>query len=61
MEEVVIFHNSFNTVVKMQKRIISAVKGVEFVSDRMSYTIPIGRWCHMVVLNIHAPTEEKKK
>jgi hypothetical protein len=25
-------------------RIISAVKAVEFVSDRMSYIIPRGRW-----------------
>jgi hypothetical protein len=27
------------------KRIISAVKRVEFVSDRMSYIILRGRWC----------------
>jgi hypothetical protein len=41
------------------ERIISAVKGVEFVSDRMSYIILRGRWCHIIVLNIHAPTEDK--
>jgi hypothetical protein len=28
----------------VHKRIISAVKGVEFVSDRMSYIILRGRW-----------------
>jgi hypothetical protein len=32
---------------------------VEFVSDRMSYIILRGRWCHIIVLNIHAPTEDK--
>jgi hypothetical protein len=32
---------------------------VEFVSDRMSYIILRGRWCHIIVLNVHAPTEDK--
>jgi hypothetical protein len=41
------------------KRIISAVKRVEFVSDGMSYIILRGRWCHVVVLNVHAPIEDK--
>jgi hypothetical protein len=41
------------------KRIISAVKRVEFVSDRMSYIILRGHWCHIIVLNIHSPTEDK--
>jgi hypothetical protein len=43
----------------VQKRIISAVKRVEFVSDRMSYIILRGHWCHIVVLNVHVPTEDK--
>jgi hypothetical protein len=38
------------------KRIISAVK---FVSDRMPYIILRGRWCHIIVLNVHAPKEGK--
>jgi hypothetical protein len=38
---------------------MSAVKRVEFVSDRMSYTILRGRWCDIIVLNVHAPTEDK--
>jgi hypothetical protein len=41
----------------VHKRIISAVKRVEFVSDRMSYIILRGRCCHIVVLNTHDPTE----
>jgi exonuclease III len=41
------------------KRIISAVKRVEFVSDGMSYIILRGRWFHIIVLNVHAPTENK--
>jgi exonuclease III len=32
---------------------------VEFVSDRMSYIILRGRWCHIIVLNVHVPTEDK--
>jgi hypothetical protein len=43
----------------VHKRIISAVKRVEFVSDRMSYLISRGRWCDIIVLNVHAPTEDK--
>jgi exonuclease III len=43
----------------VHKRIISAVKRVEFVSDRMSYIILRGRWCRIIVLNVHAPTEDK--
>jgi hypothetical protein len=39
--------------------IISAVKKVEFVSVRMSYIILRGRWCHIIVLNVHAPIENK--
>jgi exonuclease III len=41
------------------KRIISAVEGIEFLSDRMPYIILRGRWCHVIVLNVHAPTEDK--
>jgi hypothetical protein len=43
----------------VHKRIISAVKRVEFVSDRMSYIILRGRWCHIIVLNSHVPTGDK--
>jgi hypothetical protein len=43
----------------VHKRIISAVKRVEFVSDRMPYIILRGRWCRIIVLNVHAPTEDK--
>jgi hypothetical protein len=43
----------------VHKRIISAIKRVEFVSDRMSYIILRGSWCHIIVLNAHAPTEDK--
>jgi hypothetical protein len=42
----------------VHNRIISAVKRVEFVSDRMSYIILKVRWCD-IVLNVHAPTEDK--
>jgi hypothetical protein len=43
----------------VHNRKISAVIRVEFVSDRMSYIIPKGRWCDIIVLNAHAPTEDK--
>jgi len=40
-------------------KIVSAVKGVEFVSDRTSYIVLIGRCCGVVVSNVHAPSEKK--
>jgi exonuclease III len=43
----------------VHKRVISAVKRVEFVSDRMSYIILRGCWCHIIVLNVQALTEDK--
>jgi hypothetical protein len=43
----------------VHKRIISADKRALFVSDRMSYIILRGRWCHIIVLNVHALTEDK--
>jgi hypothetical protein len=38
---------------------MSAVKRVEFVSDKMSHVILRDRWCHIIVLNVHVPTEDK--
>jgi hypothetical protein len=43
----------------VHKRNISAVKRIEFVTDMLSYIILRGRWCHMIALNVHAPTEDK--
>ena len=38
---------------------MSAVKRVEYVSDRISYKILRGRWFNIIVLNVHEPSEEK--
>jgi hypothetical protein len=43
----------------VHQRIVSAIKRVEFVSARMSYIVLRGRWCNIIVLKAHAPTEEK--
>jgi hypothetical protein len=42
-------------------RKISAVKRGEFISDRVSYVVLRGRWCNIIVLNVHAPSEEKSE
>jgi exonuclease III len=42
----------------VHKRILSAVRRVEFISDRMSYIILRGRWCDIIVLNVHATCED---
>jgi hypothetical protein len=43
----------------VQNRITSAAKRIKFVSNRMSYITLKGRWCDIIVLNVHAPTEDK--
>jgi hypothetical protein len=43
----------------IHNRIISVVKRVEFVSDRMSYITLKGHWCGIIILNVHALTEDK--
>jgi hydroxypyruvate isomerase len=40
-------------------RIVSAVKRVEFVRDRVSYIVLRGCWCNIIVLNVHTPSEDK--
>jgi hypothetical protein len=43
----------------VHKRNVSAVRRVEFVSDRMSYIILIGRWFNIAALTAYAPCEDK--
>jgi hypothetical protein len=43
----------------VHKRIVSLVKRVEFVSNRMSYIVLRGCWYDLIVLNVHAPKEDK--
>jgi hypothetical protein len=52
-------NHELGTGFSVHKRIMLAVKRVESVSDRMSYIILRGRWCHIIVLNVHSPTEDK--
>jgi hypothetical protein len=40
-------------------RIESAIKKVEFVSDRVSYIVLRGHCRNIIVLNVHAPSEDK--
>jgi len=42
-------------------RIVSAVNRVEFVSDRLSYIVLRGRWRNIIVVNVHAPSEEQSE
>jgi len=43
----------------VHRRIVSAVKRVEFVSDRLSYIVLRGRWHNIILVIVHAPSEEK--
>jgi hypothetical protein len=39
----------------LHKRIISAVRRLEFASDKMSYNILRGHCCSIIALNVHTP------
>jgi hypothetical protein len=43
----------------VHKRIVSVVRRVELIGDRLSYIILRGRWCNIIVLNVQAPCEDK--
>jgi hypothetical protein len=45
----------------VHQRVIAAIERVEFVTDIMSYVILRGRWCHIIVLDLHSPTDDKIK
>jgi exonuclease III len=52
-------NHELGTGSSVHKRIISAFKRDEFVSDRMSYIILRVRWFHIIVVNVHATTEDE--
>ena len=43
----------------VHRRIVSAVKRVEFVSNRLSYIVLRGHWHNIVFVNVHTPSEVK--
>jgi len=45
----------------VHRGVVSAVKRVEFVSDRLSYIVLRGRWHNIILVNMHAPSEEKSE
>jgi len=43
----------------VHRRIVLAVKRIEFVSNRLSYIVLRGCWHNIIVVNVHAPSDEK--
>ena len=37
------------------------MKRIEFLSDRLSYIVLRGLWLHIILVNVHAPSEEKSE
>ena len=53
--------SSIGNRISVHHKIVSAVKTVAFVSDRVSYIVLRRRWCNIIVLNVQAPSEEKSE
>jgi hypothetical protein len=51
-------NEEFGTGFFVHKRIILAVKRVEFISDRMSYIILRGHWYNTILLNIEEKIDD---
>jgi hypothetical protein len=51
--------SSIRNKIFVHRRVVSAVKTVEFLSDRTSYMVLRGRWCNNVILNVFASSKEK--
>jgi len=51
--------SSIGNRIFVHHRTVSAVKRVEFVSDRVSHTVLSGRYCNIIVVNVHAQNEEE--
>ena len=44
----------------IHESILTALKDVKFINDRMSYAVFRGAWYNLVFFNVHCPTEEKE-
>ena len=53
-------HHQLGKGLFVHHRIVSRVKTVEFVSNRVLYIVLRGRWCNIIILNVHAPSEKKR-
>jgi len=51
--------SSMGNAIILHYRIVSTVKRVEFIRDWVSCIVLKGRWCNIIVLKMHAPSEEK--
>jgi hypothetical protein len=52
-------NHQLGTAFYVDRRMISAVKRVEFLKNRMTHIVMRGCWCNIIVLNRHASSEEK--
>ena len=51
-------HHQLGTTFFVHHGVVSAVKRVEFVSNRMSHIVLRGCWCNIIVLDALAPHEK---
>ncbi|EFN64073.1 Craniofacial development protein 2, partial [Camponotus floridanus] len=51
--------HSFGVGFMINKKILSAVKNVKFINERLGLLVVQGRWYKIAIINGHAPTEDK--
>ena len=50
--------SSIGNRIFVHRRIVLAVRRLEFVSDSVSYVMFRGRWCNITVLDVHAQSDK---
>ncbi|XP_018339777.1 PREDICTED: craniofacial development protein 2-like [Trachymyrmex septentrionalis] len=43
----------------INRKILSAVKDIKFINERLGLLVVQGRWYKIAIINVHAPTEDK--
>jgi len=53
------FNGKETKIINLEQDFCTTQNSVRIVSDRKPYIVMTGRWCNIIFLNVHAPSEVK--